>query len=538
MYTKGPEASTDSADALHSEARAIFTEALAQCNIGQAFDRHLHFEGSTLFHHPFPALQHVLKPVHVPLDLFKHIRIIALGKAAVPMLDTLLARLPRGLPYRALCAAPEKPAKRNWRIHAFASGHPVPNQESFEAARLALRMLRQSHSDTFVFFLLSGGGSSLFELPLDEKISLDDTIAFHEALVSAGATIHEMNIVRKHFSAVKGGRLALAAPEATKLTLQLADVPLRHLDALASGPTIPDRSTVEECREILERYKLLDRFPGPVRDFFAGAHLEETPGAKPSLSSGGRFGLRPAVRAMLRPSKAAPSTDPPAADPPAFGGLSLDTLLSSHDLVNAARDRAQQLGFKVVIDNRCDDWPYDAAALYLIRRFQQLRLRHPRLCLISSGEVTVRLQEQPGGRIGTGGRNQQFALAAALILAGEALRLSPSAHRMADDAIRQCDPSSDLQSLQDSAALRICVFSAGTDGMDGNSAVAGAIADPSTLSRARALHFDPLESLYSFDACPLFSALGDTIVTGKTGHNLRDLRILLSANSVPNTPFV
>ncbi len=517
-------------DQLHAAARDIFSTSLGQCSIGTAFDRHLHFEGATLVHHPFPALQNVLKPVRIPLDQFRHIRILALGKAAVPMLDALLTRLPRGLPYRALCAGPEKPAKRHWRIHSFNAGHPVPNEDSFEAARLGLRMLRQSHAETFVFFLVSGGGSTLFELPLDESITLADTIAFHEALVSCGATIHEINVVRKHFSAVKGGRLALAAPEATKLTLQIADVPLRELDALASGPTIPDRSTVEDCRAILEHYQLLDRFPAAVRAFFTASQIEETPGAKSETGSGqpGRrtAGFRPtaALRAMLRPAGTARFLK----DPPGFGALSLDTLLSSHDMVNAARDRAHQLGFKVVIDNTCDDWPYDAAALYLVRRFAELLSRHSRLCLISSGEVTVRLH----GRPGTGGRNQQFALATALLLAGEAGFLSAGAETMCNEAFGK--------PLQDDVAAvptplfaaDVCVFSAGTDGVDGNSPVAGAIADATTLARARALNFNPLEALLSFDACPLFSALGDTVLTGRTGHNLRDLRLLLSQPAV------
>jgi hydroxypyruvate reductase len=543
MSSAGPLPPLLSSDALHAAARTIFSHALEQCNIGQAFDRHLHFEGTTLVHHPFPALKNVLKPQHIRLDRYRHIRIVSAGKAAVPMLETLLSRLPRNLSYRAICAGPERMARRNWRIHSFAAGHPVPNQESFEAARAALRMLRQSHADTFVFFLLSGGGSSMIELPLDETISLEDTIAFHEALVSSGATIHEMNIVRKHFSAVKGGRLALAAPEAAKLTLQLADVPLRNLDALASGPTIPDRSTVDECREVLLRYGLLERFPGPVRSFFGAAEIEETPGAKPIAPANDWLGIKPAgataaLRAILRPT-------PPSfqKDPVAFGSLNLDTLLSSHDLVNAARDLAQQLGFKVVIDNRCDDWPYDAAALYLVRRFRQLRALHPRLCLISSGEVTVRLPI--GGKIGTGGRNQQFALAAAMVLAGESHHLSAEAHakqRMAQEE-RIADPGALPAAVPEAAPAAVpedgcehdralvCVFSAGTDGIDGNSPVAGAVADGSTLVRARALNFDPLETLRSFDACPLFTALGDTVVTGKTGHNLRDLRLLISGDA-------
>ena len=521
-----------SGEQLHAAARDIFSSSLAQCSIGTAFDRHLHFEGSTLVHHPFPALQNVLKPVRIPLDQFRHIRIFALGKAAVPMLEALLTRLPRGLPYRALCAGPEKPAKRNWRIHSFSAGHPVPNEDSFEAARLALKMLRQSHTDTFVFFLISGGGSTLFELPLDDSITLADTIAFHEALVSCGATIHEINVVRKHFSAVKGGRLALAAPAATKLTLQIADVPLRELDALASGPTIPDRSTVEECRQILEHYHLLERFPASVRGFFTAAHLEETPGAKPSAGSRQpgvkRGGFRPtaALRAMLRPSAAASQEAQFLKDPPGFGALSLDTLLSSHDLVNAARDCAHQLGFKVVIDNTCDDWPYDAAALYLVRRFAELQRRHPRLCLISSGEVTVRLT----GKCGTGGRNQQFALAAAMAVAGETGFLSAEGAAICAEAF-----GSEQEPAPHNSHAEVCIFSAGTDGMDGNSPVAGAIADTTTLARARALNFDPLASLLGFDACPLFSALGDTVVTGRTGHNLRDLRLLLSKPADPDS---
>ena len=536
MLMDGPNNSTETdsnarpadiafGEQLHTAARNIFSASLSQCSIGNAFDRHMHFEGATLVHHPFPALQNVLKPVRIPLDQFRHIRIFALGKAAVPMLDALLTRLPRGLPYRALCAGPEKPSKRHWRIHCFNAGHPVPNEDSFEAARLALKMLRQSHSDTFIFFLVSGGGSTLLELPLDESITLADTIAFHEALVSCGATIHEINVVRKHFSAVKGGRLALAAPEATKLTLQIADVPLRELDALASGPTIPDRSTVEDCRAILEHYELLDRFPAAVRKFFAAAQIEETPGAKshagstqPGRKTGG-FHPTAALRAILRPA----STARFLKDPPGFGALSLDTLLSSHDMVNAARDRAHELGYKVVIDNTCDDWPYDAAALYLVRRFAELRLKHPRLCLISSGEVTVRLQ----GRPGTGGRNQQFALAAALLLGCESGFLSSKAHSICDEALGGAQNDAQTTSPA-SSGTDVCVFSAGTDGVDGNSPVAGAIADGTTLARARALNFDPLEALLTFDACPLFSALGDTVMTGRTGHNLRDLRLLLS----------
>jgi hydroxypyruvate reductase len=151
----------------------------------------------------------------------------------------------------------------------------------------------------------------------------------------------------------------------------------------------------------------------------------------------------------------------------------------------------------VEVDNGCDDWPYDKAAGYLVDRLIGLRRQHPgrKLCLLSGGEVTVRIDRTPG----TGGRNQQFALACALLFA----------QRLPGEPV-------------------VCL-SAGSDGADGNSPAAGAIADPATLARAQALGFEAEASLASFDACPLFTALGDTLLTGPTGNNLRDLRILLSA---------
>jgi glycerate 2-kinase len=490
---------------LHADAQDIFHSAMAACSIPDAFDRHLHFEGTELVLHPFPNMQRLLPPTRIDLSQYKRILVIALGKAAITMLDTLLLRLPKKLKVRGICCAPQKPARRSWRFHYFAGGHPLPNSDSFKAAQTALRLLHRTSEKTFVFFLISGGGSAMFELPLDPAITLEDTIAFHQSLVGSGAAIHEINTVRKHFSAIKGGRLAEAAPRARKFTLQLADVPLRHLDALASAPTLPDRSTVADCREVLARYNLLDRFTPAVRDFFS-RHISQPDPGNPRDHGG---------------SDHRGSSDAPL-------NSSLDTLLSNHDLVNAARARAHALGYRIVIDNTCDDWPYDKAAAYLLERFAELRKRHPRLCLLSGGEVTVRLpasaaaivaanppeaasERESSGKetngsggaraIGTGGRNQQFALAAAQIL----------------DAQFSSSP--------------VVLLSAASDGIDGNSSAAGAVADPTTVSRSENFGFRPAISLARFDACPLFTALGDTVVTGPTGNNLRDLRILLSAPS-------
>ena len=314
-------------------------------------------------------------------------------------------------------------------------------------------LLRQMGERDFVFFLISGGGSAMVELPLDERISLEETRALYQALVGSGATIAEINTVRKHFSAVKGGRLAAAAGRAGRFSLLLSDVAPRFLDALASGPTLPDSSTVAECREIIDRYHLRERFTPAVRAFFDDPDLPETPEL---------------IEAPV------------------------EILLSSEDLIDAAQTKALSLGYDVVIDNSCDDWDYADAARYLLDRFEQLRREHARLCLLSGGEVTVRL----GREHGAGGRNQQFALACALALAG--------------------------------AGSPAVVLSAGSDGIDGHSDAAGAIADTTTVDRAKAMGIDAASALARFDAYPLFTALGDTLVTGPTHNNLRDLRILLS----------
>jgi hydroxypyruvate reductase len=451
-----------SLEELHAISTEIFDHALKACDIPTAFDRHLHFEGRTLVRHPSPRLPAISQP----LEGFKDIFVIAFGKAALTMLNALLERLPPKFHLHGVCSAPEVPKKRNRHIRYFAGGHPLPNEGSLAAARATLALLKRAKKNTFIFFLISGGGSAMLELPRDRKISLDDTIAFHETLVASGATITEINTVRKYFSAVKGGRLALAAPAAEKLSLLLADVPLKDLAAVASSPTLPDYSNLAECSEILERFHLLEKFPPAVREYFE--KLLQNATSSRSQSEQREAGVT-------------------------FEHAQFDTLLSNHDFVNAARDHAQSLGYKVVIDNTCDDWDYAEAAKYLLGRFHELRGEFHRVCLLSSGEVTVNLGRNPG----CGGRNQQFALQCAFDLA-----------------------RFEGQSL--------AVLSAGSDGIDGNSPAAGAIADPTTIARARSYNFDPEATLAHFDACTLFTALGDTVVTGPTGNNLRDLRILIA----------
>ena len=476
-------ASDTALDVLHSTAATIFDEAIKKCNIATAFDRRIRFEGNVLKR----LLPDGSGPETIDLGTFKRIFIIALGKAAVPMLDVLLDRMKRRQGVRGICCAGKSPKARNWRIRYFEGGHPLPNEDSFAAARAALALVKKAKKDTLIFYLISGGGSAMFDLPLDPQITLEDTIAFHRVLLGSGAPINEINTLRKHFSAVKGGRLAMAAPEATKVSMLLPDVPLRTLDALSSGPSSPDHSTVAEARELLARYGMSSKLPASVRAFFAREDMPESPGNKVW-----RPPFLPKPRAGAAPRRMTATASLTGEDPE-FRDSVFEILLSSHDLVENARALAKSAGYYTVVDNSCDDWDYAAAARYLLERFHALRGGHRRLCLISVGEVTVTLSDSPGA----GGRNQQFALACAL-------------------------------DLEKHGGESLTVLSAGSDGIDGNTQAAGAIVDPTTAARARVFGFNPEKSLAEFNACPLFTALGDAIVTGPTGHNLRDLRLLIA----------
>jgi glycerate 2-kinase len=474
-------------ESLHTTAMAIFTGALAACDIPTAFDRRLRFEGDRM---------HRLSPEGsgadvIDLAAYKRIFVVALGKAAGPMLETLLNRMKRRKGLRGICCTNQLPEKRNWRIRYFEGGHPLPNEDSFAAARTALALLRRARKDTLVFFLISGGGSAMFDLPLDPQITLEDTVNFHQLLIASGAPINEINTLRKHFSAVKGGRLAMAAPDAAKVSLLLPDVPLRTLDALSSGPSSPDHSTVAEVRQLLAKYNLNEKLPASIRDFFARKDLPESSGNKNWHPS---FLPKLPWADAVRPRHITSATNMSGEDG-AFRDSVFELLLSSHDLVENARTLARMAGYHVIVDNSCDDWDYAQAARYLLERFHAQRSKHPRLCFVSVGEVTVTLNRTPGA----GGRNQQFALACALDLAEY-----PGTH--------------------------LTILSAGSDGIDGNTQSAGAIADPTTVARARTFGFDPEQSLAAFNACPLFTAIGDSVVTGPTGQNLRDLRLLIAEN--------
>src|SRR5437660_8832649 len=258
-------ASESQIHAMRDAARSIFLEALSQASITEGFERHVQCERGIL------RVREDLYDLHA----YSKVLVISLGKAGHTMAEALAAQV--GSLAQGIVATPVLPDAQVHGFRYFRGGHPMPNAESIQAAAAMLRALEAQPASALVIFMLSGGGSSIVEKPIDDEISLDDLIATYRALVLSGAPITEINAVRKHLSAVKGGRLAQAASPAQQISLLVSDVPDNMPDALASGPTMPDSTTVSDCHAIAQRYGMLEQFPASVRELFDRRALEETP---------------------------------------------------------------------------------------------------------------------------------------------------------------------------------------------------------------------------------------------------------------------
>jgi glycerate 2-kinase len=435
---------------LKHSALNIFQNTLAAIDIPLSMRRKLSRAGSKIFVNG------------APLDLaaFDQICAVSIGKASVAMARGLAELLSPDFRTDGIVVAPTAGSDLPGSFRAMIAGHPVPNEGSFMAGRAILDLLASTNQHTLFFFLLSGGGSSLVEFPLDESVTLKDMQALNRVLVTCGASIDEINAIRKHLSAVKGGRLAVAAGAATKITLGVTDVPEGQESALASGPTLPDPTTVLDACGVVLRYNLLSKLPESIRARF------EQPDSIPET----------------------PKAGDPAFDP---RRSAFQILLGRHDLFHAAHHASESAEFITICDNTTDNWPVEKAVDFLLAQLGALKQANPgkSVAVIADGEVS-----SPVTGDGVGGRNLAFVL----------------------DGVKKI------------AGRKIALLSAGTDGVDGSSPAAGAVADGETLGRAQSLGLDPVDFFRRSDSYTFFHALADTIETGPTGNNLRDLRILLA----------
>ena len=404
----------------------------------------------------------------IPLSSLWKIYLVGAGKAGRAMGEAALAALGKRVA-GGLIAVPRGAEGQSGPVRFAAAGHPVPDIYSLAAAREILSLLESAGKGDLVVALVSGGGSSMLSAPV-AGITMEKKAETFRLLLRAGADIASFNAVRKHLSEVKGGLLARAAQPATLWALLLSDVPGDDPSVIASGPFSPDPTTFSDAIGVLERYGIFYAVPSAVR-----RHLAE-----------GAAGTLP---------------ETPKPDDPAFLGTISAILGANRTAMDAAalwmaRDRDMGPTAIVLLPGFLHGEARECAGSFCDRLRKAAEALSPghAVVVIAGGETTVNVRGS-----GKGGRNQEFALAAAGELAGEE---------------------------------SMAVLAAGTDGIDGPTDAAGAYVDGTTLARASSLGLDPGAHLSRNDAYPFFEALGDLVVTGPTGTNVADLVIGL-ATTVP-----
>lgn len=390
------------------------------------------------------------------LDRYDRVLVVGGGKAVVPMASAveqlLKARVDGGL-----VVTRYGHGGKLSKVEVVEAGHPIPDRTGLAAGQRVLDMLRKAGERDLVIALISGGGSALLPVPVD-GVSLTDKQVVTALLLRAGATIQELNAVRKHLSQLKGGNLATAAAPAAVLALVLSDVVGNDLASIASGPTVPDPTTFQDAVAILHHYELWDKIPQAVKD-----HLVQ----------GSRSG----------------TGDTPKPNHPAFAKVQNVIIGDVRVALNAAAAHVKRLGYHpIVLSSSLVGETREVAKVFgaMVRELVACDrpIKRP-AALIAGGETTVTVRGQ-----GTGGRCQEFTLALAMEIAG---------------------------------LKKVTAFAFGTDGTDGSTDVAGAMADGATLDKARELGLHPQRFLDQNDSYTFFHTIAQTIQTGPTRTNVTDL---------------
>ncbi len=397
---------------------------------------------------------------------FAGVHVVGAGKAAAPMAEAVCEVLRDDLT-GGLIITKYGHIDRTLpdRIQVREAGHPVPDESSTASTARLAALLQSADAHDLVIVVISGGGSALMTLPA-AGLSLADLQATTQALLRAGATIHQINAVRKHLDAIKGGGLVRLVNGATIVTLILSDVIGDDLSVIASGPTVPDPSTFEDAWRVIAQFNLIDHIPAAVRD-----HLQR--------------GMRGEI------------ADTPKPGDPMFARVQTVIIGSNAQAAQAAEAEAQRLGFNTLllstrVQGEAREVARVAAAIAQEIQRADRPVRKPG-CVIMGGETTVTVT----GR-GLGGRNQELALAAAGAIDGLPHTL---------------------------------IASFGTDGTDGPTDAAGAMATGETVGRGRAIGLEAAAYLANNDSYTYFKALGDLIVTGPTGTNVNDVMVVLVGSS-------
>jgi glycerate 2-kinase len=337
------------------------------------------------------------------------------------------------------------------------AGHPIPNAAGMAGTKQMAELARKATDEDLIICLISGGGSALMTLPV-EGITLADMKSLTDTLLRCGATINEINAVRKHLSQIKGGNLARLAYPAEIVSLILSDVVGNPLDVIASGPTVPDTTTFADAHGIIEKYGLLGELPRPIVE-------------------------------RLRQGKEGLIAETPKEGDDIFTRTYNLIIASNEVAAEAATTKAKELGFhSLLLSTFIEGEAREVAKVFAAVAKEILHAGRPvprPACVVAGGETTVTVRGS-----GLGGRNQEMALSAALEIAG----------------------------LED-----VMIIPLATDGTDGPTDAAGAIAGGSTLQRAQEAGLSAIQYLANNDSYQFFQQLGDLLITGPTNTNVNDL---------------
>ncbi len=437
---------------LRAHAREIFFAGLSAVDPLAAIKREVQRQGDQL---------HVGECIY-NLNQFQRIFVTGCGKAAARMalaMEALIGDRVAG----GIVVVKYGHGLKLEKTEVIEAGHPVPDDAGLNGARRTAELLQQCDRDDLIFFLLSGGGSALLPYPA-EGLSLVDKQRTTEALLRCGANIFEINAVRKHLSRVKGGQLARLAAPATLISLVLSDVIGDSLETIASGPTVPDSSTYSDCLDVIHRYELTTEIPLAVLDYLergSRGEIAETP-----KDSSGIFER---VQNLI------------------IGNV--------RTALGSSLRRAEELGYQTRVFSEAVQGESRVVARSFAALLKEITANNPPIsrpaCVLAGGETTVTVRGD-----GLGGRNQEFALSAAIELSG---------------------------------IDQVVVLSAGTDGTDGPTDAAGAIVDSKTVERAIAQGLDPAAFLDKNDSYHLLQATHDLLFTGPTLTNVMDLQVALVA---------
>ena len=435
---------------MRNDAVEIFNSGLQAVEPGAAIRKYCKLKNNTLF----------VGNESYDLSQYNKLFVIGAGKASAPMAKTMESILGKRITNGLINVKYGHVAELR-HVKLIEAGHPIPDDSGRRGADLIKGIAANAGGNDLLLCLISGGGSALLPLPAS-GLTLKDKQDTIKVLLSCGASIHEINTIRKHVSLVKGGKLAQAAYPATLVSLILSDVVGDDLDVIASGPTVPDTTTFSDCMEIFDTYDILKQLPETVAHHIKAGFAGSVP-------------------------------ETPKTGDAAFKKTQNVIIGSNIEAITAAKQTAERLGYNtLILSSMIEGETRQVAHVHGAIAREILKTGHPLsapACIISGGETTVTLTGK-----GSGGRNQEFSLAAAIDIAGKE---------------------------------KIVVLSAGTDGTDGPTDAAGAFADTTTLSRAEALNLDPRDFLSNNDAYNFFEKLGDLLKTGPTRTNVMDLRIVL-----------